>query len=665
MEHDMVSKDRYTSRILGILLPVLMNGCQVPPQSWTLKSPDRKIRISVCVRGDADRMNDRLFYTVSIKVRGNRLPVIEPSPLGLEREDGRFIENLRYVSSDHHRKVREHYRLVSGKHLNCQNLYNEKVLLFRNRNGQEMNLVLRASDDGVAFRYRFPGHQSHETRVLRELTGFNLGEGKVWAHPYDTVAMWNPGYETYYTGPMEIGTPAPENKNGWAFPLLFKTRGTWVMISESGLDGTYGASHLYPGCRAGLYRIRFAEAGEALGYYENTSHSCIPWDTPWRFMIIGRDLAEIVESDMVTDLAAPCRLVDTCWIEPGRASWSWWSESNSPRDYQRLLPFIDLAAEMGWEYSLIDANWNFMEHGTLEQLAEYAGGKGIGLLLWYNSGGIHNEVPEEPRDRMADRTVRRREFARISNMGIKGVKVDFFQSDKEEIIKQYIEILEDAADFHLVVNFHGCTLPRGWRRTWPNLLTMEAVRGGESYKFDPDYPGRAPSHLAIVPFTRNVVGPCDYTPGGFSNSTYPHLTTYGFELALPIVIESGIMHYTDTPSKTRNLPEYARKLLRQLPVCWDETRYLAGYPGRDVILARRKGDLWYIGGINGEPVEKDMTIDIRSLVPEGTELAIIRDGEGPAQLLAQSILSGKNSFTVHLEPFGGFVATAGLKTDHQ
>jgi len=652
----MTFKDRYIVLTLGVLLPVLMNSCDSSPDSWVLRSPDKHIMISVNTEGNPAKMDDKLFYSVFFKEKGIS-KVIEASPLGLEREDGRFVENLRYLSSDLNKNIIENYRLVSGKHLECSSEFNELVIRFQNPGGQKINLVFRAYDDGVAFKYQFPGQKNSETRILRELTGFNMGTGQVWAHPYDTVARWNPSYETYYEGPMEIGTSAPPNKNGWAFPLLFQSLNTWIMISESGFDGTYGASHLYSGCSEGLYRIKFAEPKEAMGYYENTSHSKIPWETPWRFMIIVNELSGIVASDMVTDLADPCRLEDTSWIKPGRASWSWWSESESPRDYNRLLPFIDFAAEMGWEYSLVDANWNQMKNGSLEQLAEYASENGVGLLLWYNSGGKHNEVPEEPRDLMDQREIRRKEFERISKMGIKGIKVDFFQSDKEEIIRQYIEILEDAADYKLVVNFHGCTLPKGWRRTWPNLLTMEAVRGGESYKFDRDYPRDAPSHLATVPFTRNVVGPCDYTPGGFSNSTYPHLTTYAFELALPIVIESGIMHYSDTPWKTSNLPDYAQTLLKELPVCWDETRYLAGYPGKDVVIARRKGEVWYIGGINGESLEKDITVNINSLATEGAELELIQDGDKPALLQKNISVTGGSSFTAHLQPFGGFVAT--------
>jgi alpha-glucosidase len=657
----MIVKDRYILLMSGLLLPVLMNSCLSSPDTWHLRSPDQKIMISVSTPGNPDNLDNRLFYRVSLRKEGKRQEVIGPSPLGLEREDGRFVENLRYLSSERRKEVTEDYRLVSGKHLDCSSVFNELLIRFQNRGGQKISLILRAYDDGVAFRYRLPDRKCHETRILRELSGFNLGEGLAWAHPYDTVARWNPAYETYYTGPMKIGTPAPMNKNGWAFPLLFQTPGAWILISESGLDGTYGASHLYARCDEGLYRIKFAEAEEAMGYFENTCHSKMPWETPWRFMIIGNELSEIVESDMVTDLADPSRLEHAGWIKPGRATWSWWSESDSPRDYNRLVPFIDFAADMGWEYSLVDANWNHMLNGSLEQLTEYACGKGIGLLLWYNSGGKHNDVPAGPRDLMDDRVTRRKEFERISNMGIKGIKVDFFQSDKEEIIRHYIDILEDAADYRLVVNFHGCTLPRGWRRTWPNLLSMEAVRGGESYKFDPDYPRKAPPHLATVPFARNVVGPCDYTPGGFSNSTYPHLTTYAFELALPVVIESGIMHYVDTPSKTRNLPDHVQTLLRELPVCWDETRYLAGYPGKDAVIARRKGNRWYIGGINGESREKDVNIDLNSLVPEGIEVEIFQDGRDPGQLQKSKLVPRGNNFTAHLQPFGGFVATIDLK----
>ncbi|MGW8316711.1 MAG: glycoside hydrolase family 97 catalytic domain-containing protein, partial [Bacteroidales bacterium] len=507
---------------------------------------------------------------------------------------------------------------------------------------------------GVAFRYHFPDPQEGYLRIVKEYSRFNFMEGSFWGHPYDSITPWSPAYETYYQGPVAIGTTAPAGKNGWAFPILLETRGAWILVSEAGLDGTYGASHLEPDCTGGEYAIRFAEPGEAVGYYENTAYSTLPWSTPWRFMAIGPSLDAIVENNMTTHLAAPSRIPDPTWIQPGRATWSWWSDSRSPQNFDRLVPFINFAANMGWEYSLVDAGWNHMKGGDIEALAKMAEQKGIGLLLWYNSGGKHNTVTGEPRDRMDTRKARRAEFEKISALGIRGIKVDFFQSDKQEIIQQYLEILEDAADFHLVVNFHGCTLPRGWQRTWPNLLTMEAVRGGESYKFDGQFPEKAPAHLAIVPFTRNAVGPMDYTPGGFSDQNHPHLTTYGFELALPVIFESGIMHYTDTPEKTASLPSRVVSLLKEIPVTWDETRFISGYPGKEVVIARRKGDRWYLAGMNGEPVTKTLTLDLTGTGSEPAQIQLFMDGDSPDTLVEASMKVTGGKFTVQLLPYGGF-----------
>lgn len=249
-----------------------------------------------------------------------------------------------------------------------------------------------------------------------------------------------------------------------------------MLVSETGFDGSYGASHLHAGCEGGKYRIKFAEEGSAEGYYKSSSNSSLPMESPWRFIAIGESLSEIAETTLPTDLSAPSKIEDTSWIKPGRATWSWWSANDSPQDYKRMLPFVDFAASLGWEYFLVDANWNRMQNGTMEELAAYAKTKNVGLFLWYNSGGKHNVVTEEPRNLMDNSEARRAEFERISKLGIKGIKVDFFQSDKQDIIRQYTDILKDAADFKLLVNFHGCTMPKGWRRTWPNLLSMEAVR---------------------------------------------------------------------------------------------------------------------------------------------------------------------------------------------
>ncbi len=637
---------------LCLVLVPLLHYCKKNDSPWQLDSPDHKIRIEISKQ--TLMSSDRLYYSIYRQKNGSYSQIMDLSPLGIDREDSRFIDNLKFVSMEQELDVEDNYTLVSGKKLNCKTSFNSMTLTFKNPDKQKISLIFRVYDYGIAFRYLFTGKSKKNVRVVDEYTGFDFKDGNFWAHPYDTITKWNPAYETYFSGPLDVGTEAPWNKNGWAFPVLIESEGTWMLVSEAGFDGTYGASHLHADCEDGRYMITSAEQGEAEGYFENTSYSSLPWYTPWRFIAIGNSLREIVETTLPTDLSPPSKVEDTDWIKPGRASWSWWSDSDSPQDYERLVPFVDLAADMGWEYSLVDANWNHMKNGNIHQLAKYAKSKNVGLLLWYNSGGKHNVVPEEPRNLMDERKVRRKEFEKISNMGIKGIKVDFFQSDKQEIIKQYIEILEDAAEFNLLVNFHGCTLPKGWRRTWPNLVTMESVRGGECYRFDSKFPEIAPAHLTIIPFTRNAVGPVDYTPGGFSDNTYPHLTTYGFELALPIVLESGIMHHMDTPERTLGLPSFAVDFLKNIPVDWDDTRYIAGYPGRDAVIARKKGDRWYIGGINGENFQKDLTFDISTtgIVPDTIHL--ILDGLTARDLRDNHMESSNGKLTIHMEPYGGF-----------
>lgn len=636
----------------GIIAFLLLTGCIRETGKWEISSPGNQILVKVHKKNlDA---SEQLHYSVHLNRGGSFIRLMDPSPLGIVREDGRFTDNLELVSVKKREDLQEKYSLVSGKKLECRSTCNEMKICFTNPEKQKICLIFRAYDEGIAFRYVFPGNSKQNFRITREVTGFDFRDGYFWGHPYDTVSQWAPAYETYFAGPVEIGTDAPWNKNGWAFPILLETSGAWMLVSEAGFDGSYGACHLQPDCTDGLYLIRFAEQEEAMGYYENTSYSTLPWSSPWRFIAVGDNLSEIVETTLPTDLSDPSKVDDVSWIRPGRASWSWWSDSDSPQDYDRLVPFIDFAARMGWEYSLVDANWNHMNGGDIQQLAQYAAGKNVGLLLWYNSGGKHNVVTEEPRDLMDERKIRKMEFERISSMGIKGIKVDFFQSDKQEIIKLYTEILEDAAEFNLLVNFHGCTLPGGWRRTWPNLLTMEAIRGAESYKFDRMFPEKAPSHLAIIPYTRNTVGPADYTPCTFSDHTYPRLTTPGFELALPVVIESGIMHYADTREKTMELPGFVIDFLREIPVVWDDTRYLAGFPGKDAVIARKSDSRWYIGGINGEEIQKELTLEFPDKQDAPTSIQLIQDGESGKELRLTTLEVKDGKLTVAMKPCGGF-----------
>lgn len=638
---------------MGLVLLALMISCS-STSLWQLESPDEQVRVTI--NQVEEKTGTRLYYSIFLKKDEGYQQIMDPSPLGVSGEKSQFVENLEYVAEEKQQSVTDSYTLTTGKKLQVNSSYNESTISFKNSEQKEIALVFRAYNKGIAFRYQFKGDSEEELIITSEETGFDFKDGNFWGHPYDTLSTYTPAYETYYEG-LKVGTRAPWNKNGWAFPVLVESEGVWMMVSEAGFDGNYGASHLHAECEEGRYMLKSAELEEAEGFYENSSVSKLPYYTPWRFIALGDSPAGILETTLPTDLSEPSKIEDTSWIKPGRASWSWWSDNDSPQDYNRMVPFVDFAAEMAWEYFLVDANWNRMLNGSMEKLASYAETKGVDLLLWYNSGGVHNVVTEEPRGLMWDKELRRAEFERISSLGIKGVKVDFFQSDKQSIIQQYLDILEDAADFKLLVNFHGCTMPKGWRRTWPNLVSMEAVRGEECYIFDPLFPELAPGNMTILPFTRNAVGPVDYTPCGFSDNTYPHLTTFGFELALPVLLESGILHYTDTPASVRALPKYAKDFLKKIPVVWDETLYLAGYPGKDVVIARKSDKLWYVAGINGENMEKDLTIDLSALGNIPSEIQLIVDGNGARDLQSSVVAPADGKISIRLQPYGGFTGS--------
>jgi hypothetical protein len=444
---------------------------------------------------------------------------------------------------------------------------------------------------------------------------------------------------------------------GWCFPALFNLeKEHWLLLTEAEMDGSYCGTRLQQHAEGGLYKIRFPDPAEGNNVGSVNPVHTLPWQTPWRVVMVGNSLAPIVESTLVTDLSAPSAVQNTDWIKPGRVSWSWWSEQDSPQKIDRLLAFVDLAAEMNWEYSLVDANWNYMEAEKIEQLVAHAKEKGVGLIFWYNSGGTHNVVTEAPRDRMMPGEVRRKEFQWLRDLGAKGVKVDFFQSDKQNIMQHYLNILKDAADFGIIVNFHGCTLPRGWDRTYPHMMTLESVKGAECYIFNEQYSGKAPWHNTVLAFTRNVVGPMDYTPVTFSDNTYPHITSYGHELALAVVFESGWIHLADRISAYSELPDTVKNFLKTVPAAWDDTKYISGKPGKSAILARRKGSDWYIGGINGMDSTLTESLDLPFLDAGEYEALLITDGENEGSFHAEtSVVTADEPVTVAMRPYGGFV----------
>ncbi len=638
---------------------VLLLACQPTeqPADLALYSPDERIKVEISL----DPADSSVSYQVGLKRGDTYLPVVKPSALGLvaEAANGNRLDLSRgfaTLTASETTAGTEQYEMLTGKRRQHEAAYQEKAytLVWQN---DSLTLRFRVFNDGLGFRYAWSGGSGQSYTIQDELTAFNLPtDGQKWLQAYDSVWMYAPGYETFYQDELPIGAPAPTNKNGWSFPALFHTANAWLLLSEAALDGSYVGMHLNADPADGQYRLRFPEPDEAFNSLHVRPEINLPWNSPWRVIHLADSLNGIVTSDLVHHLAKPSTVTNTDWIKPGKASWSWWYYSDSPQDYNQLTPYVDFAAEMGWEYSLVDANWNRMKNGDLAKLAAYAKDKDVRLLVWYNSGGPNNVVTEEPRDQMHEPEARRQAFAMLRDLGVAGVKIDFFQSDKQPVIRQYIDILNDAAEYELLVNFHGCTLPRGWSRTYPHLLSMEAVFGAEAYKFAERYPAYAPTQNTILPFTRNVVGPMDFTPVTLSESTHPGLTTTAHELALPVIFESGLLHPADRPEAYRALRPEAIQYLKDVPVVWDETYFVDGYPGDYVMLARRSGDIWYLAGIHQSEAEKTYEVSLDFLSEGSYTLSLLEDGTDELAFREETVTGGQ-TLSVTLAPNGGLVGT--------
>jgi alpha-glucosidase len=612
------------------------------------------------------RQGDSLLYRVDrLSAEGADEAVLAASPLGITRASGDFTHGVTLVAASRPTEVVDSYRLVTGKQRDIRTRGRQRVFTLRSATGDAFTLTARAYRDGVAFRYGFPRGELAQDSVVGEATGFHVPPGgRAWMQPYSRVSTWAPAYESDYRNGIPVGTPAPEDV-GWALPMLFASNDNWILVTEAGLDRTSYGVHVEQRAGNGVYRVRLPEEAETYGVAPRAAAIGFPWTSPWRVIIVGPTLATIVESTLVTDLAKPATFGDVSWIRPGRVSWSWWSDMGSPRDYQKVFPFVDLAQRMHWEYSLLDLGWPEMTNGgDASELAEYARARNVGLIAWYNSGGEHNQVADAgPKDLLSTPEARASELRRIRALGFKGIKVDFMQSDKQYVIGLYEDILRDAAANRLVVDFHGSTIPRGWQRTYPNLLSMEAVKGAEQYG-DSAFRQNAARFNTIYPFTRNVIGSMDYTPVIFGDAPdrLRNLTTNAHELALSVVFESGLQHFASTPAMIDSQPDYVQRFLQIVPVAWDETRFVDGYPGRMAVLARRRGTEWYIGGINGDAVVAVAEIPLTFLAPAGYDVSLIADGEDDRSYqLATQRLTNRDTITVEMAPRGGFAARLTLR----
>lgn len=600
----------------------------------TLESPDGALEVKVYL----SEPENSLRFDLSKDGRA----VLSDNSLGLETESSAWLEGLS-IKSGKVLRHSEEYPMITGKRLMCSNTANTRKITVTNATGEVMNMEFRLFNDGLAFRYLIPNGSG---AVTSDHTSYTIPDGTGrWIQTYH-----QDGYEDFYpyvTDGHAQGRWRPGNK--WGYPALIEScEGTFALITEAGIQRDHCGSYLDNKADSCRYNVVLADS---ILKYDNG------WESPWRVIIAG-GLDTVVESTLVSDVSEPCAIEDTSWIKPGLSAWIYWANNHGSSDYRIVCEYIDLAAAMGWPYDLIDAEWDNMGNGgDITDALRYAASKGVKPMIWYNSSTNWINGAPTPYYRLNKKEDRQKEYAWLKEQGVYGIKVDFFHGDNAEDMNYYIDLMEDAARYGLLINFHGATLPRGWQRTYPNLMTTEGVYGAEWYNNLPVLTNAAACHNATLPFTRNVVGSMDYTPGTFSDSQHPHITSDCHELALPILFESGLQHMPDRPSVYLHLPEDVKALLSTLPTAWDDTRLLTGYPGKDVVLARRKENKWYISGINGTDSARRVEFSFEKLEKYGfhaTSAKVFTDtADGKGFIVSEENI--KDSYAMELIPRGGFV----------
>ncbi len=586
----------------------------------TLSSVDGKIAVSQ--------------QTGGLLVSYQQQPVLEITDLGFEGLPDKEL-HFEAVST-----LNTEYVMLAGKRSHCQNRAN----IYRAPLADGLTLEMRLYDDGIAFRYEWTTPKSFSQ--TQEQTTYRIPEGtKRW------MQQWADSYEGFFplstTSKVKalpsysaVSKDAEGHNTRWGYPALLEpVGGVFALITEANIERGQSASCLYN--KGELFRVtpdKTFDESQAL-------HS------PWRVVIVGT-LADIVESTLVTDVSNPCQLDDISWIHPGVVSWVYWAYNHGSNDFNIIKKYVDMAVVLGLQYVLIDAEWDTMRDGkTIEDAVAYAHQKFVNPIIWYNSSVGWVDGAPTPKYRLNKAEDREREFAWCERIGVAGVKIDFFSGDDQRNMDYCLDLLECAARHHLLVNFHGATVPRGWQRTYPHLLSTEGVYGAEWYNNVATFTERAASHNATLPFTRNVIGPMDYTPCAFSNSQHPHITTSAHELALTVLFESGLQHLADRPESFYAQPQEVRAFLGSLPAAWDETRFVAGYPGAFVVLARRSGEKWYVAGINGtdQPIIIPMPSDLQ--LPQGKVSVFADSATGQWDITTRSQIPS----SVTLLPRGGFV----------
>ena len=624
-------------------------------QPVTVSGPDGKLQVSL----QCDSVG-RPSYSVTYAGK----PMLLNSPLGLTTNYADLSRGLRLTGQQTH-TIDTTYTLAHSKASSIHYRANELQCTLTDADGRQLGITFRVSNNDVAFCYNLPRQgETGSVRVMKEATGFRFPQQTTTFLCPQSNAMigWKrtkPSYEEEYIPDAPMDTTSLYG-HGYTFPCLFRIGDDgWALVSETGVDSRYCGSRLSD-AQDGCYTLEFPMAEENNGNGTVEPAFALPGSTPWRTISVGQTLKPIVESTVTWDVVSP-RYQSKHTYQPGRGTWSWILWQDNSINYDDQVKFIDLAAAMGYEYVLIDCGWDVnIGRERMKQLVDYAHSKQVDVLLWYSSSGYWNDITQSPTDRMDNPIARKQEMDWLQSIGVKGIKVDFFGGDKQETMRLYESILSDADDHGLMVIFHGCTLPRGWERMYPNYVGSEAVLASENLIFNQHFCDNEAFNACLHPFIRNAVG-CMEFGGTFMNKRMNkgndggniRRTTNIFQLAVSILFQNPIQNIALAPNNLEDAPKLCLDFLRQVPTTWDETRFIDGYPGRYVVLARRHADTWYIAAINA--TGKPLQVEVAEPLKAGARIAVYTDGKKQETMLKKQAVPKNGKLRLTVQPQGGAV----------
>lgn len=629
---------------------------QALAQSITVTGPNTRLKVDLAVNGGIP------MYSVSYDGK----TILEKSPLGFIANTGNFSQGMSLIGQETS-QINKTYTQDRIKRSVVNYAANELTVRLQNTNKQPVNIVFRVSNNDVAFRYEIPKSSETGSMVINEeKTGFDFPEyTTTFLTPQsDAMIGWKrtkPSYEEEYTPDAPMNTRS-QYGHGYTFPGLFRIGNDgWALVSETGVDSKFCASRLSDATPEGLYTIAYPMPEENNGNGTSAPGIALPGVTPWRTITVGNNLKPIVETTVPWDVVEP-RYESEHTYQFGRGTWSWILWQDGSINFDDQIRYINLAAAMGYEFFLIDNWWDKnIGHKRMEELARYAQSKNVSPIVWYSSSGYWNDIEQSPTNIMDNPITRKREMKWLQKIGAKGIKVDFFGGDKQETMRLYEAILSDADDHGLMVIFHGCTLPRGWERMYPNYVGSEAVLASENLIFNQHFNDNEAFNACLHPFIRNAVGSMEFG-GTFLNKRYNRTNDGGttrrtsdvFQLATAVLFQNPIQNFALAPNNLTDAPEVALDFMKQIPTTWDETVFIDGYPGKYAVLARRHGNRWYIAGINAQKESLKLSLNL-PMLNNGDVVVTYTDGkQGEPQRKELSVKTA-TSVPVTIQPNGGVI----------